>query len=392
DAWTEPGNIVTNGPYLLASWEHGTSLSLKKNPDFFNAANVQIGQIDFVMIEEESTAMALYEAGDLDALYGTTVPVEDLDRVKSDPTLSKEFTIYPELSTYWYGFNLEKPPFDNVLVRKAFAAAIDREALVNEITKGGELPTTVFTAPEDFEDFPLPDPDAPGWTFAVEHARRVIGEDVALATFIRDPFSHAWEMFTPLKFVVWMYQRPRFIERVLEELTDFNVGIIKHIAESEVDLIISGGDYCEVKGPMVPTRFFKEVIFPCLRRQVEASHRRGIKFIKHTDGDVLPLLDDLAEIVDGLHSLDPTAGVDIGEVKAAYGHKLVLMGNVAVDTLAKRTRAEVVEETKSCIRRASPGGGHILSSSNSWAAGAILENCMAMVEAGRKYGVYPIRV
>jgi len=150
DAWTEPSNIVTSGAYLLNSWKHGTSLSLKKNPDYFNAADVQIGQIDFVMIDEESTAMALYEAGDLDALFGTTVPLADLDRVKADPTLSKELTIYPELSTYFYDFNLEKPPFDNVLVRKAFAAAIDREALASEITKGGELPTTVFTAPGNF--------------------------------------------------------------------------------------------------------------------------------------------------------------------------------------------------------------------------------------------------
>jgi oligopeptide transport system substrate-binding protein len=150
DSWTEPENIVTCGPYLLASWNHGTSLSLKKNPDFFNADNVEISELDFVMIDDESTAMAMYEAGDLDALYGTRVPREDIDRVKADSTLSKEFTIYPELSTYFYGFNLEKPPFDNVLVRKAFSAAVDREALVSEITKGGELATTVFTAPGTF--------------------------------------------------------------------------------------------------------------------------------------------------------------------------------------------------------------------------------------------------
>ena len=252
--------------------------------------------------------------------------------------------------------------------------------------------TTVFTAPEDFEDFDLPDPNAPGWAFAVEHARRTIGDDVALATFIRDPFANAWEMFTPMKFVMWMYQRPRFIKRALEALTEFNVEIIRHIAEAEVDLIISGGDYCEVKGPMVPIKFFIEVIFPCLKRQVEASRRRGIRFVKHTDGNVLPLLSDLADIVDGVHSLDPTAGVDIGEVKAEYGHRLVLMGNVAVDNLARKSRAEVEEETKNCIREASPGGGHILSSSNSWAAGADLENCLAMVETGRRYGAYPIRI
>jgi uroporphyrinogen decarboxylase len=252
--------------------------------------------------------------------------------------------------------------------------------------------STIFDTPEDFDDFPLPDPDGPGWTYAIEYANEVLRGKMALAAFIRDPFAHAWEMLTPLKFVIWMYQRPDFIKGVLKRLAEFNVGIIKRIAEAGVDLIISGGDYCEEKGPMVPVEFFREVVFPCLKRQVEAARREGVKFIKHTDGNILPLLDDLGDIVDGLHSLDPSAGVDIGDVKERYGDRLILMGNVSVDNLARRSREEIVEETKSCIKAASPGGGHILSSSNSWAAGAKLENCLAMVEAGRRYGIYPIRL
>ncbi len=252
--------------------------------------------------------------------------------------------------------------------------------------------TTVFTTPEDFESFTLPDPEAPGWTFAVEHAMKAIRREMAMAVFIRDPFATAWEMFTPTKFVAWMYQKPNFIKSVIGRLTDFNVEIIKHVAEVGIDLVISGGDYCEVKGPMVPTRFFREVIFPSLKEQAEEANRRGIKFIKHTDGNVLPLLKDMAEIVDGVHSLDPSAGIDIGKVKEEYGQRLILIGNVSVDNLAKRSRDEVAEETKNCIRAASPGGGHILSSSNSWAAGAKLENCLVMVKTGKRYGAYPINI
>ena len=199
-------------------------------------------------------------------------------------------------------------------------------------------------------------------------------------------------MLTPVKFVTWMHQRPQFIKRVIEELTEFNIEIIKRVAEAGADFIVSGGDYCEEKGPMVPVKFFEDVIFPNLKKQVDEAHRRGLKLIKHTDGDINPILDSLAKIVDGLHSLDPSAGVDIGEVKEKYGDRLVLMGNVAVDSLAKKSKLDVIEETKNCIKRASPGGGHILSSSNSWAAGAKLENCLAMVETGRKYGVYPISI
>ena len=251
---------------------------------------------------------------------------------------------------------------------------------------------TIFNTPEDFDDFEFPDPNALGWTFAIEYTKRMVREEMAIAAFIRDPFAHAWEIFTPVKFVTWMYQKPAFIKKAIEKLTDFNTEMIKHIAEAGAEFIICGGDYCEEKGPMVPIKYFRDVVFPNLKRQVDEAHRRDLKFIKHTDGNVNPLLEDLARMVDGLHSLDPTAGVDIGEVKAKYGNRLILMGNVAVDSLAKKSRSEVISETKACIRKASRGGGHILSSSNSWSAGAKLENCMAMVKTGRRYGVYPIRI
>jgi uroporphyrinogen-III decarboxylase len=66
------------------------------------------------------------------------------------------------------------------------------------------------------------------------------------------------------------------------------------------------------------------------------------------------------------------------------------MGNVSVDNLCTSTTGEIIDETKECLRQAAPGGGYILSSSNSWYTHVKLENCLAMVDAGRKYGAYPI--
>lgn len=249
---------------------------------------------------------------------------------------------------------------------------------------------TIFSTPEDLDDFEFPDPEAPGWMFSTEYSRSLVKDSLGLATFIRDPFAHAWEMLTPMKFVPWMYRERKFIDSLMKKLTEFNIEIITRISEMGADFIISGGDYCEEMGPMAPTRFFKESIFPNLRKQVEAAHKNHLKLIKHTDGNLNPILDDLANIVDGIHSLDPTARMDIGDVKLKYGNKLLLIGNVSVDSLAKKSRIEVVEETKECIKQASPGGGHILSSSNSWAGGAKLENCLAMVETGKRYGTYPL--
>jgi oligopeptide transport system substrate-binding protein len=118
EKWTEPENIVTNGPYILTKWAHEDELIMEKNPDYFDADNVQIEKIHAVMIVEASTAMAMYEDGKLDSIG---VPLDDMDRVKTDPVLS--------------------------LVRKAFSAAIDRQSLIDYITKGEQVPATTFTCP-----------------------------------------------------------------------------------------------------------------------------------------------------------------------------------------------------------------------------------------------------
>ncbi|MGA3406586.1 MAG: uroporphyrinogen decarboxylase family protein [Candidatus Bathyarchaeia archaeon] len=199
-------------------------------------------------------------------------------------------------------------------------------------------------------------------------------------------------MFSVTDFVRWLYGNPAFLRRVIEKITDFNVEIAKQMIDAGVDVIVGDGDYCEKRGPLVPVKFFKDVILPNLRRQVDVAHKAGLKFIKHTDGNINPLLPDLANVVDGLHSLDPTAGVNLGDVKKLYGDKLVLMGNVSVDNLCRGSVQDIVDETKSCLLAAAQGGGYILSSSNSWYTNAKLENCLAMVETGRKYGRYPIRM
>jgi uroporphyrinogen decarboxylase len=251
---------------------------------------------------------------------------------------------------------------------------------------------SIFDTPDAFGRFPFPDPEASGRLFAIEQMKKLVKGDLALAIFIRDPFAHACEMFTMNNFVRWLYEKPQFLTKAIEKLADFNVSIIRQLRAIGVDLVISGGDYAEKNGPMVPPRLFRQMVFPGLRRQVDEAHRLGVKFIKHSDGNLNAILPDLAQIIDGLHSLDPTASMDIGAIKLQYGERLVLVGNVAVDTLCRKTKEEVVQETKECLKHAAPGGGYILSSSNSWFADAKLQNCLAMVETARKYGKYPIRV
>lgn len=161
DNWTEAGLIVTNGPYTLREWNHGSDILLEKSPLWVNADEVQIELFGGPIIQEASTAMALYENNELDIVAdpGWPVPLADLDRVKADPVLSEELFIAPRLCTYYYGFVNSKPPFDDVNVRKAFAMAMDRQSLIDNVTKGNQKPAHSFAPPGIFgnvsEDFSI---------------------------------------------------------------------------------------------------------------------------------------------------------------------------------------------------------------------------------------------
>ncbi|MFH1632483.1 MAG: peptide ABC transporter substrate-binding protein [Chloroflexota bacterium] len=147
EKWTEAGLIVTNGPYVLESWIHGGELDLVKNPLWIDADSVQIERIAGLMIQEASTAFALYENNELDSVG---VPLPEMDRVKADPVLSADYYEAPTPCTYYYGFVNTKYPFDDARVRKAFAQSIDRQSLIDNVLKGGQIPATSFAPPGMF--------------------------------------------------------------------------------------------------------------------------------------------------------------------------------------------------------------------------------------------------
>ncbi|KON27555.1 hypothetical protein AC481_04430 [miscellaneous Crenarchaeota group archaeon SMTZ-80] len=268
----------------------------------------------------------------------------------------------------------------------------------DKVTKTHTVAGTVFETEENINHFleeEFPDPLASGRDYGLKYLKKINKGEMALGIHIREPFAQVWEALTPIKFVYWMYKNPPIIQNFIDKMTEFNIVLIEILGEHDLDVIMLGGDFCDEKGPMLPPKNFRSLgIYDGMRKQVEAAHKFGIKFIKHTDGFVNPLLEDLVEIarIDGIHSLDPSAGVDIGQIKRMYGDRLVLHGNISVDNLATKNIEEIEEETMNVIKVASPGGGHILSSSNSWYGGGKLENYLAMVKAGRKFGKYPISI
>jgi uroporphyrinogen decarboxylase len=134
-----------------------------------------------------------------------------------------------------------------------------------------------------------------------------------------------------------------------------------------------------------------QFIGPFYYRQVQALKAYGAYVIKHTDGDIMLLLDRLVDAgIDALHSIDPIAGVDIAEVKRRVGDKVCLIGNVDLAKLQQGTKEEITASASYCLKYGSPGGGYIYGSCNSIFAGVPLENYLYMLEIWRKSGPSPL--
>jgi oligopeptide transport system substrate-binding protein len=139
--WTEPENIVTNGPFTLASWRHEDRIELRANPAFF-AGKPAVDRVSMFMINEKSTALAMYEQGQLDFVDNHSVPILEKHKLQS----KRGYKHVPQLRGDYYGFRTDRKPFDDVRVRKAFTMAIDRTVFPS-ILHGNEMPASSWIPP-----------------------------------------------------------------------------------------------------------------------------------------------------------------------------------------------------------------------------------------------------
>jgi len=124
-------------------------------------------------------------------------------------------------------------------------------------------------------------------------------------------------------------------------------------------------DYCFNDAPFLSPAMFDDFVTPYLVRLVEGYRAMGFYVIKHTDGNIMPILDSLlAAQPHALHSLDPQGGVDIAEVKRRAGDKVCLIGNVNCGLLDTGTEEQVIQSARYALEHGAPGGGYIFSTSN----------------------------
>jgi oligopeptide transport system substrate-binding protein len=136
--WVKPGKLISNGPFKLASWVPQKELVLERNSGHWDASSVKLQKAIFLPTDDVNTAYKQFLAGDSDWI--PTVPPSQIVAAKTKP----EYYASPYLGTYYFRFNVTKPPVSDVRVRKALSLAVDRESLTKFVTKAGEVPYSGF--------------------------------------------------------------------------------------------------------------------------------------------------------------------------------------------------------------------------------------------------------
>lgn len=148
-------------------------------------------------------------------------------------------------------------------------------------------------------------------------------------------------------------------------------------------------DYCFNTGPFLSPRQFREYVTPYLKQLIQGYREMGFYVIKHTDGNIMPIIDQLIDAnPHALHSLDPQGGVDIAEVKRLYGQRVCLIGNVNCGLLDTGTDEQVIESVRYALQHGMPGGGYIFSTSNCIYTGMRLSRYELMLDIWRREGNY----
>ncbi|MEI6808221.1 MAG: uroporphyrinogen decarboxylase family protein [bacterium] len=167
------------------------------------------------------------------------------------------------------------------------------------------------------------------------------------------------------EFAYRIVDNPAGVKAQAEEMCLRAIERNKALQASGVDCLFLCADYCFNAGPFISPEMFAEFVQPYLARIIAAARKDGLYTIKHTDGNIMPILDQLvAANPHALHSIDPMAGVDIREVKRMYGDKVCLCGNVHCAALQTGSDQDVIDSAEYCLTYAKPGGGYIFCTSN----------------------------
>ncbi|MBI9047305.1 MAG: hypothetical protein JEZ06_22650 [Anaerolineaceae bacterium] len=241
----------------------------------------------------------------------------------------------------------------------------------------------------DLEKMEFPDPND---SALYAHTKKVIENkgDFACAVAIKQGVAPTLVSMGMDSFSYALADDPDFIVEVLNRYVDWQIQVTENLCNMEgVDFLWCYDDIAYKSGPLCSPRTFRKYLLPAFQRHAEAITK---PWVFHSDGNLLPVIEDILDLGPiGLHPIEP-GPLDLGEMKMKYGKRVCLIGNVSVDRLSQGSPEEIEAIVKDCLKTGSPGGGYMISSSNSIPRYADPVNVKVMADTIRKYGAYPIQI
>ena len=310
----------------------------------------------------------------------------------------KELDMVPEFEL---GFYLEEEMFG----RKFLTGELDAKNLAGmsmkekeeKIYSLAEYVVEVFTKLE-YSIFPISSVeigtpensrDVPMETkMLIKYIREMVGDQHMIMTHGDGTYSipDGNDMY---EFSYSLFEDPDGMKEKALKMAEDAIEKNKVLLDTGIDCVKMCADYCYNSGPFISPAMFGEFIQPYLYKIIDETKKIGLYTIKHTDGNIMPILDQLAECKPhALHSIDPQANVDIKVVKERIGDRICLCGNVNCGLMQTGTDEEVIENVEYCMTHAKPGGGYMFGASNVIFKGLQVERYQLIRDVWKKMRMY----
>lgn len=249
----------------------------------------------------------------------------------------------------------------------------------------------VISGMADIDAYSWPDPATETYYTPLAEAAACMPEGMGLVSGVGGIFTRTWMLMGFERFCFALNEEPDFVAAIFRRVGDIQLAVLKRVMKTRrLVAVWYGDDLAYTESMMVSPTIYRKHLFPWMEEFASIAHAAGMPFIFHSDGKLWDIIPDLIALgSNGLHPIEPKA-MDISEVKAKYGHKLALIGNIDMDLLVRGTPQQVKAQVRQRIKDLAPGGGYAVGANPGIAYYVRLENYNALREAVFEYGRYPI--
>lgn len=247
---------------------------------------------------------------------------------------------------------------------------------------------------DDAEAYRPPDPQAPHRLGILPDLVRRYKGRRAICFHHRAAFMWSAYLMGMENILPGFLAEPQTVEVIMDKVLQANMAVVRRAIHAGADVIVLGDDYASNIGPMFSPNVFRTFIKPRLKTMIDMIHQERALVIKHSDGNIYPILDDIMETgPDGLNPIEPVAGMSLAEVRRRVGPRACLIGNIDCGWLLSHGGVDDVRQAvRQAIIDAGTDGAYMCSSSNSIHSSCRAENVVAMIRAVHEFGQYPLQV